>query len=295
MKNVRIYWLFATAIVILTGTACSEKSSEKDSLLSKKRIVLKHVKQSPVVEESVLPGNHQGYLPFLKETDNTIGISSTKDSPVDVARVQCYIVRRDEGGIEGVTAAQPVVVLANGKDLTALATPTRAAEVSGQDFFGQRIKVQISRKPFTRSIEEEDACVELYSPAEIEISAPRVDKAQDLLPLCYYDGFLLKWNRDDSNPNGVCIILQWTGEKVVGEDVAETSVRRTVIVEDTGNAVLDKGLFDGIPDTAVCHLTVLRGDIEILDYENETYKVLTETHEYLSFVLIREITERHEQ
>lgn len=26
-----------------------------------------------------------------------------------------------------------------------------------------------------------------------------------------------------------------------------------------------------------------------------TYKVLTETHEYLSFVLIREITERHEQ
>lgn len=56
-----------------------------------------------------------------------------------------------------------------------------------------------------------------------------------------------------------------------------------------------EGLFDGIPDTAVCHLTVLRGDIEILDYENETYKFLTETHEYLSFVLIREITERHEQ
>ena len=28
---------------------------------------------------------------------------------------------------------------------------------------------------------------------------------------------------------------------------------------------------------------------------NEAYKVLTETQEYLSFVLIREITERHEQ
>lgn len=85
-----------------------------------------------------------------------------------------------------------------------------------------------SRKPFTRSIEEEDACVELYSPAEIEISAPRVDKAQDLLPLCYYDGFLLKWNRDDSNPNGVCIILQWTGEKVVKAFSTEYPTRQYV-------------------------------------------------------------------
>ena len=295
MKSVRTKWIVATAVLILFGTACSEKSREVDSLLSKKRIVLKHVRQSPVVEEAVLPGNYQGYLPFLRETDNIIGVSSTKDSPVDEAWVSGYIVCRGKEGSGGTTIAEPLVVTANGKDLEALTPLTRSGDRSGHELFGRDVRIQISRNPLTRSTEEEDAGVDLYAPVEIEITAPRVDQAQDLLPLCYYDGFLLKWNRDDSNPNGVVIILQWTGEKVVGEDVAETSVRRTVIVDDTGCVVLDKELFDGIPDTAVCHLTVLRGDIEILDYENETYKVLTETHEYLSFVLIREITERHEQ
>ena len=295
MKNVRVYWFVATAVLILSGTACSEKSSEVDSLHGKKRIVLNHVKQSPIVEETVIPGNHQGYLPFLKETENIIGISSTKDSPVDEAWVNSYIVRRDQDGIGGSTTAEPIVVMANGKDLTTITPPTRSGDRAGHELFGRDVRIQISRNPLTRSDEEEEAGVDLYSPVEIEITAPRVDQAQDLLPLCYYDGFLLKWNQDENNPNGVVIILQWTGEKVVGEEVAETAVRRTVIVEDTGSVVLDKHMFDGIPDTAVCHLTILRGDIEILDYENETYKVLTETHEFLSFILIREITERHEQ
>jgi len=51
-------------------------------------------------------------------------------------------------------------------------------------------------------------------------------------------------------------------------------------------------LFDGIPDTAVCHLTVVRGDIDLASIDGVSYKVLVESHEFFTFVLIREINKR---
>jgi len=46
---------------------------------------------------------------------------------------------------------------------------------------------------------------------------------------------------------------------------------------------------EGIPDTAVCHLTLLRGNIETLSIDDSSYKIQAESHDYLTFVLIREI------
>ena len=53
--------------------------------------------------------------------------------------------------------------------------------------------------------------------------------------------------------------------------------------------MLPNELFDEIPDTALCELYLFRGDVENIDSESLVYKVMTEVHDIMNFVLIRNI------
>ena len=88
------------------------------------------------------------------------------------------------------------------------------------------------------------------------------------------------------------IAIEWYGGMVLGEDIQDTRARRVFTVPDTGKALLPTTLFDGIPDTAVCHLTVLRGNVDNVTFNQNTYKVLGETHQTISFILLREICKK---
>lgn len=48
-------------------------------------------------------------------------------------------------------------------------------------------------------------------------------------------------------------------------------------------------IIKGVPDTAVCHLTILRGNIESVNLSGESFNVMADSHEFLTFVLIREV------
>lgn len=72
----------------------------------------------------------------------------------------------------------------------------------------------------------------------INITKPSTEAVENLLPLCYYDGFKLCWNSDSKNKNGVIVIIEWIGEMVI---------------------------------------------------DNESFNIMVESHEFLNFVLIREI------
>ena len=58
---------------------------------------------------------------------------------------------------------------------------------------------------------------------------------------------------------------------------------------DNGRAVLSNKLWNGIPNAAVVHLTLLRGNVEIVEIDEEIVKVYGETHAELPIILIKDM------
>jgi len=139
---------------------------------------------------------------------------------------------------------------------------------------------------------QSDSTIELYIPEIINITAPEVKSENEMFPLCYYDGFVLKWNPDLKNENGVLVVVEWYGTMVFGADNPDAYVRHVDLLPDNGEAVLSNHLFDDIPDTALCHLMVIRGDLENVIIDNASHKLVGETHASLPFVLIRELSQQ---
>ena len=48
-------------------------------------------------------------------------------------------------------------------------------------------------------------------------------------------------------------------------------------------------VFDGIPDTALCYISLLRGNVENIPIGDYSYKVMGESYAVLPFVLVRHI------
>ena len=62
-----------------------------------------------------------------------------------------------------------------------------------------------------------------------------------------------------------------------------------IIPEDDGEAVLNKELFKDIPDFAIIHIMLLRGNIDTTRINNDLFKVFGESHTNLSIVLVKDL------
>lgn len=168
---------------------------------------------------------------YFTETDNLIGPTYRSQTKTDIA--------------------PQFNVTINGEFFSERAfTKSPASDLKSK--FGAVAQFTIIPQNATKS-SEGNTTIEMYIPKEITITNPSLKIDDNYLPLCYYDGFQLEWNKDDSNTNGVD---------------PETHVRRTCILDDTGIGIIPTELFEGIPDTAVCHMTVLRGNIETLTLDD---------------------------
>lgn len=101
----------------------------------------------------------------------------------------------------------------------------------------------------------------------INLIRPQVDNCNPI-PLCYYDNFIIEWNEDAANENGVVVIAEWTGCTMHGHPQA-TYLANATLVDDTGLATLDTDLFEGIPDEASVDLWLIRGNINTMTGEGE--------------------------
>lgn len=285
----RRYTYTLSLFVYLCLVSCTNVISTIDEKIPAQieRITIVRNTQNTEKEESFVPGNYGKYVQYLESSDFLVGISSSKISPLDAPRTKAFAGYTDCAQTKGAFNGSGIKV--NGEPFP---TPFDTKSSSGRrdSVFGKKISISIPGNSTKAS--SDSNMVELYAPKEIEILSPKIDAESSLLPLIYYDGLVVRWNEDLMNKNGVLFILEWTGEVVVGQDSPETTLRRTFIAKDTGKTILDSHLFDGIPDTAVCHLTVVRGDIDLTSIDGVSYKVLVESHEFFTFVLIREINKR---
>lgn len=253
----------------------------------------------PHIVDKALPGNYDTFLKYFVPTDYEIGVSSRLDEgnlnertiscisgPTEFQTVQtrsgCRNLPKIVSFIDGTRIAQESLSQAT----------TRGADNGILNAFGKKVTFSFQKHPVTRSSGEEQGVTELYIPKEIEILAPNANSEDELNPLCFYKDFILRWNKDDNNENGVLIAIEWYGGMVLGDDIQDTRVRRVVTVPDTGEALLPEKLFEGIPDTAICHLTILRGNVDNVTFNQDTYKVLGETHQTIGFILLREVCKK---
>lgn len=112
----------------------------------------------------------------------------------------------------------------------------------------------------------------IQSATPISIIRPVIDNC-DPLPLCYYDNFIIEWNGDANNQNGIVVITEWNGV-TISQPPHDISVANVDIIEDNGLAVLNTDLFKDMPDEALVNLWLIRGNLIDIDEGNLTLKDL---------------------
>lgn len=151
------------------------------------------------------------------------------------------------------------------------------------DLFGKRVRFT-SGGDQNKSASETD--VDMYVPYLIDINYP-VASATELQPLCPYNDLLVEWNTDVNNNNGVAVIVEWDGD-MVGSDKRAMSIRSIDVVADKGSAILNPELFKDIPDLAMINITLLRGNIDIVEIENTAVKIYAASNSSIAIVLAKE-------
>ena len=93
----------------------------------------------------------------------------------------------------------------------------------------------------------------------VEITSPAIDPC-DPMPYCYYDDFVVEWNADPNNTNGVVVIAEWNGG-ILHSPSENISLVSADLFDDTGTATLNSRMFEGMPDNALVHLWFIRGNL----------------------------------
>lgn len=273
-------------VILLSVISCHDIETVSEHKVKTNVRIERSLDYVPKQETSYKVANYGKYSDFFKETDNLIGLSSSKSDNLSPHRIYGYVGPSANMSTKSMMDTKFNVEINDIGFSEAVLTKSSSAGLRA--LYGSIANFTISPQGITKS-SSESTTVEMYIPKEINITNPYVKSDEKLLPLCYYEDFHLEWNKDLNNKNGIVVILDWIGEIVVGEDIPTTHVTRTCIFEDNGKAILPMEIFEGIPDTAVCHMTVLRGNIDVFSLEEISYKIQAESHEYMSFILIKEM------
>lgn len=271
MKNLKIY--FTTVLVSILSVACADKEvghvAEETISISTK---FTHKYSTLALKGGV-------YSNFFKPVDNKIGYSALKASPL-----QDYsIVRR------ALTDDENQQFFAINDEFVDTKIPF-AKEDSFTQVFGSKMKFGISKNAIKGGQPKYEKEVEMYIPELVEIQNPKITNPEELMPSCYFEDFVLEWNADPNNKEGLVVMAEYFGDNVnPAKDTQEHILNTDIIAEDNGRTVLDKDLFEGIPNHAIVHLILLRGNFAIEELDGETYQLFAESHARLSIVLIRDL------
>jgi len=131
----------------------------------------------------------------------------------------------------------------------------------------------------------------MYVPNIVSITNPAVKTEQEQYPLCDSKNFVLEWNADPLNKEGLVVIAEYFGFNAIPSDAQQTHILNTdYITLDNGKATLNPDLFNGMPNMAIVHIILLRGNVAIKDIEGESYKFFAESHMRLPIILIKDVS-----
>ena len=159
------------------------------------------------------------------------------------------------------------------------------------DVFGSELSIKIKPSQGTTFKNGEGEMeIEMYVPKKINITNPKIENDKDLMPYCHYEDFVLEWNADPKNEEGLVVVAEYYGATAIpGEDSSPSIINTDIIEEDNGKTVLDNDLWEGIPNSAVVYLSLLRGNVKLEEVDGKVVKFYAETHAELPIVLIKDM------
>lgn len=282
--------LLSSILLIAASTGCSfQECPTLENKIDNHSIVLTKNDFAQPLQMTSVKTPVGKYEQMLKNTDASLHISSSRDNPRGEERVVTFYNPPFQG-IQ--TKSNPLFdqnsIFVDGFQV--FGPKTKSGEGIIKEKFGSRIQVSLGG-PATKTTDLPS--VELYVPEIVQIAFPSIHEDEDF-PLCYYQDYVVRWNPDSDNSNGIIICVKWIGLMVYGDDYPSTYVQHYICVPDNGFVSLDEDMFEGIPDSAFCSLYVLRGDVEMLNSDGVSLNVVAETHDSLNFVLIRNVVENEE-
>ena len=246
------------------------------------------IPETPQSVENILSWDFGNYLRYYDNFDYSVGITSSKYNPRCKEFIYAFEGPNTKAITKSDTERPQIEVLFNGQDyLSPDVKSNTSSDIHG--LFGRRLKISLTNKASRNTKQVKTITTELAAPEILEVTNPLYDAEDDLIPLCDYENFVVEWNQDSNNTNGVIVLVLWAGSMMFGDSYDNVLIRNVDCVPDTGFAVLKEDLFDGIPDTALCFLLMLRGDIENVQIDDCVYQLSARTQVVLPFVLVREM------
>jgi hypothetical protein len=292
----KIYRIFITIVLFSAFTGCTNEPNVINNIKPKKKVTKDNF-WNLQSSDIVIAKDVGKYIDLYTPTDFYAVVSAQKTDPLQDVFYTSYsgATKNTAETKSSKINENPFSISVNRmkiKDVnTDITNNSKKEDLSS--LYGKNIQFSIQNVNRTQSSSssDSDTTIDMYVPELIEITSPVIISKEDMYPLCYYENFILSWNADEQNENGVVIIVTWTGAMAFGQDHPNISIRRTDVVPDNGSAVLSNNLFDDIPDTGIALLTIARGNIKNIGLVNNnyTYQILAESHATLPFILIKNI------
>jgi hypothetical protein len=141
--------------------------------------------------------------------------------------------------------------------------------------------------------------LELTTPENLEILSPELsaitpdvdgDNPDALPQISITQNFTINWNIQDQNENGVAIIVWWSGLTFDSENLQHTnnSTRYVYLTDDDGSYQLPYEMFQEIGENAMIEISVMRGNVEIVESNGKKFKYYAITEAATTPILLVE-------
>lgn len=276
MKTTYFKLNIAIVLIFMLNTSCNKESIENSEPNNEaiQKIDNKYhlLNYSPNV-----------YHDYFKQTENSVGFSSLKPNSLEVHNIVQKTIFTDKSSSEKLVFIDnnSIELVTNSKKIDLNRSP---------DFYGKTVRFKVVSSNSEERTDDDETEIEMYIPELVEIINPSVVNTDERFPLCDSDNFVLEWNADTNNEEGLVVVAEYFGSNAIPEDSQNVHIMNTDNIEiDDGYAVLNPELFKNIPNLSIVHIVLLRGNVAIEEIEGELYKFFAESHVRLPLILVKDI------
>lgn len=276
MKTIYYKLNFALLLLLVLNTSCNNELMDNSNATQNTEVKIKH-------EYNLLNYSPNVYHDYFKQADNYLGFSSLKPN----ALKSHNIVQHAKFSKKGLQKA----IAINNITVEPVSKSKGISFNKSSDIYGKTISFRVNTPNSNLSAVADGSEVEMYVPELIEITNPSVTNLEERYPLCDANNFVLEWNSDTNNKEGLVVIAEYFGGNAIPENSQDIRILNTDFIEiDDGHTSLSADLFKDIPNLSIVHIVLLRGNVAIEEIEGELYKFFAESHMRLPIILVKDVT-----
>ncbi|MCH7525328.1 MAG: hypothetical protein IIC74_10090 [Bacteroidetes bacterium] len=280
MKTKYIKFISAVVILFLVITSCNNELQDSNVIESVQSKEAKKIES----KYNLLDYTPNVYHNFFRNTDNSIGFSSLKPNSLKPHS----IVKRTKFSEN----SKQMRFSINNETVNGLSMSKSLPLNKVNNIYGKTIRFRVNNRVDGFSINGEDTGteIEMYVPELVEITNPAVTNLEERSPLCDSNNFVLEWNADPNNEEGLIVIAEYFGGNAIPEHSQDIRILNTDFIEnDNGRTTLNTSLFQDIPNLSFVDIILLRGNVTIEEIEGELYKFFAESHVRLPIILVKDV------